>query len=52
MEADLKPVVEGAGFADFEITWREDVFKGAPQQSSAVAFGTLGVNFQARKPGN
>ena len=39
-----------AGFGDFEITWRADVFSGAPQQSSAAKFGTLGINFQAVKP--
>ena len=39
-----------AGFVDFEITWRADVFSGAPQASSAAAFGTLGINFRARKP--
>jgi hypothetical protein len=39
-----------AGLQDFEITWREDVFNGAPQQSSAASFGTLGINFRARKP--
>ncbi len=38
-----------AGFSDFEITWRADVFKGAPQQSSAAEFGTLGINFRANK---
>lgn len=38
-----------AGFVDFEITWRADVFSGAPQSSSADAFGTLGINFRARK---
>jgi TusA-related sulfurtransferase len=38
-----------AGFVDFEITWRADIFSGAPQQSSAASFGTLGVNFHARK---
>jgi len=38
-----------AGFEDFEITRRADVFAGAPQQSSAEAFGTLGINWQARK---
>jgi hypothetical protein len=42
-------VVLAAGFRDFEITWRADVFEGAPQQSSAASFGTLGVNFRARK---
>ena len=38
-----------AGFVDFEITWRADVFSGAPQSSSAGQFGTLGINFRARK---
>lgn len=38
-----------AGFVDFEITWRADVFSGAPQSSSAGEFGTLGINFRARK---
>lgn len=39
-----------AGFVDFEITWRADVFSGAPQSSSAANFGTLGINLRARKP--
>ena len=39
-----------AGFVDFEITWRGDVFSGAPQSSSAANYGTLGINFRARKP--
>jgi hypothetical protein len=39
-----------AGFQGFEITWRADVFSGAPQHTSAAAFGTLGINFRARKP--
>ena len=39
-----------AGFTEFEITWRADVFSGAPQESSAMAFGTKGINFRARKP--
>jgi len=38
-----------AGFVNFEITWREDVFSGAPQAGSAASFGTLGINFRARK---
>jgi putative SOS response-associated peptidase YedK len=38
-----------AGFVDFEITWRKDVFSDAPQAGSAEKFGTLGVNFRARK---
>lgn len=39
-----------AGFIDFAITWRADVFRGAPQASSAADFGTLGITFRARKP--
>ena len=39
-----------AGFIHFEITWRADVFAGAPQSSSAASFGALGINFRARKP--
>jgi len=38
-----------AGFVDFAITWRADVFSGTPQASSAAAFGTKGINFRARK---
>ena len=38
-----------AGFVDFEITWRGDVYKDAPQSSSAAKFGTLGINFRARR---
>jgi len=44
-------VVTRAGFDGFEITWRADVFAGAPQQSSAAAFGTLGINFKAARAG-
>ena len=41
-----------AGFTNFEITWQADVFSDAPQQSSAANFGTLGINFRARKSTN
>jgi hypothetical protein len=41
-----------AGFVDFEISWRADVFSGAPQASSAAKFGTVGINFGARLPRN
>jgi hypothetical protein len=41
-----------AGFIDFEITWRAEVYADAPQESSAEDFGTLGINFFARKPLN
>jgi hypothetical protein len=46
----LQAVVVSSGFVGFEITWRADVFSGAPQSSSAAKFGTLGINFRARKP--
>jgi hypothetical protein len=41
-----------AGFVGFEITWRKDVFSDAPQAGSAENFGTLGINFRARKAAN
>jgi TusA-related sulfurtransferase len=50
LEAELQMAVTMAGFVDFEITWRADVFSGAPQSSSAANFGTVGINFRARKP--
>ncbi len=39
-----------AGFIGFAITWRGDVYGGAPQASSAADFGTLGITFGMRKP--
>ena len=42
--------MEAIGFAGFEITWRADVFSGAPQESSAADFGTKGINFRAVVP--
>ena len=45
----MQTTVVAAGFVDFEITWRADVFSDAPQSSSAASFGTLGINFRARK---
>jgi TusA-related sulfurtransferase len=49
LDTELAATVVAAGFVAFEITWRADVFGGAPQSSSAAAFGTLGINFRARK---
>jgi hypothetical protein len=43
--------VLNAGFSDFEITWRGDIYRDAPQKTDAAAFGTLGVTFRALKPG-
>lgn len=48
-EGALEATVVAAGFVDFEITWRADVFSGAQRSSSAGKFGTLGINFLARK---
>ncbi len=52
LESELEIAVVSAGFVDFEITWRDEVFDGAPQASSAANFGTVGINFRARKPKN
>jgi arsenite methyltransferase len=49
LEEELDALVTSNGFIDFQITWRDDVFKGAPQAGSAANFGTLGINFKARK---
>ncbi len=42
--------MEAAGFEGFEITWRADVFGGAPQESGAANFGIKGINFRAVVP--
>jgi hypothetical protein len=34
---------------EFEIVDRVDVYADAPQASSAAKFGTLGINFRARR---
>ena len=47
---ELEATVVAAGFIDFEITWRAEVYADAPQESSAEDFGTLGITFFARKP--
>jgi hypothetical protein len=41
--------VAAAGFVDFAIESRTDVYAGAEQSSSAANFGTLGITFRARK---
>jgi hypothetical protein len=46
----LAQVVTDAGFSDFEVTWRGDIYRDAPQQTAAAAFGTMGVTFRAVKP--
>jgi hypothetical protein len=49
-ETELEAIVTTPGFKSFEITRREDVFGGAPQEGSAASFGPLGINFKAHKP--
>jgi hypothetical protein len=49
VESELQATVVAAGFVGFEITWRGDVYAGAPQSSSAAKYGTVGINFRARK---
>ena len=46
----MEAAVISAGFVGFEITWRKEVFNDAPQESSAADYGTVGINFRARKP--
>ncbi|MGH2522681.1 MAG: methyltransferase domain-containing protein, partial [Anaerolineales bacterium] len=50
VKAALERKVKSAGFVDVEVLWGEDVFGDAPQSSSALEFGTLGVHVRARKP--
>ena len=40
-----------AGFEDFEITWRGDIFRDASLQSEAYNFGIMGITYRARKSG-
>jgi arsenite methyltransferase len=48
--AELAALVAEAGFSDVHILDGIDVFAGAPQQSSAAAYGTIGAGIRARKP--
>ena len=38
-----------AGFDDFEIVWRGDIFRDAALQSAAHDFGVMGITYRARK---
>lgn len=38
-----------AGFVDFEITWRGDIFRDAALQEAAFDFGIMGITYRARK---
>ena len=50
LEDELVALVEEAGFRDVEVRRGVDVFDGAPQQSSAADFGTVGAGITGRKP--
>ena len=50
IETELRELVRSAGFVRYEVQETGDVFSGAPQSSSATAYGTVGVNFHAQKP--
>jgi hypothetical protein len=41
--------ISEVGFEDFRIAWRGDIFRDAPQQTAAAAFGTVGITYSARK---
>jgi len=40
-----------AGFEDFEIVWRGDIYRDAPQQTAGFDFGIMGISYRARKSG-
>lgn len=50
LEPELIALVEAAGFVGVEVERGIDVFSGAPQQSSAAAYGAVGAGVVARKP--
>ena len=49
LEDELLALIEAAGFVDVELVPGDDVFAGAPQQSSAADFGTRGAGIRARR---
>ena len=38
-----------AGFDEFEIVWRGDIFRDAALQSAAHDFGVMGITYRAQK---
>ena len=40
-----------AGFDEFEIVWRGDIFRDADLQAAAYEFGIMGITYRARKAG-
>lgn len=49
LEGELVALIAAAGFLEVEVIRGDDVFAGAPQQSSAAAFGTRGAGIRARR---
>jgi arsenite methyltransferase len=49
LEDELLALIGAAGFVDVELVPGDDVFAGAPQQSSAADFGTRGAGIRARR---
>lgn len=49
LEDELLALIEAAGFVDVELVPGDDVFAGAPQQSSAADFGTRSAGIRARR---
>ena len=49
LEDELLTLIEAAGFMDVELVPGDDVFAGAPQQSSAADFGTRSAGIRARR---
>jgi SAM-dependent methyltransferase len=51
-EHDLRGLLVVAGFSDVELVPGGDVFAGAPQRSSAAAFGTHAIGIRATRLGD
>jgi SAM-dependent methyltransferase len=49
LKEEFVALIAAAGFVDVELVGGDDVFTGAPQQSSAADFGTKGVGIRARR---
>ncbi|MGK2850087.1 MAG: methyltransferase domain-containing protein [Candidatus Limnocylindrales bacterium] len=50
LKDELVALAEQAGFRDVEVRRGVDVFGGAPQQSNAADFGTVGAGITGRRP--
>ena len=47
---EIVALVQGAGFRDVDVRRGVDVFGGAPQESNAAAFGTIGAGIVGHRP--